>query len=76
MTGKALCVSPMKTNADKDLKQQFTFSGQGVVKTWRKYKTKQKSTRLHKIYFPWMFYIPHWRKQYNRINFGELSLSK
>lgn len=52
MTGKALCVSPMKTNTDKDLKQQLTFGGQGVVKTWSKYKTKQKSTRLHKTHFP------------------------
>jgi len=52
MTGKALCVSPMKTNADEDLKQQLTFGGQGMVKTWRKYKTKQKSTRLHKTHFP------------------------
>jgi len=52
MTGKALYVLPMKTNADKELKQQLTFGEQGVVKTWRKYKTKQKSTRLHKTHFP------------------------
>lgn len=74
-------MSPMKTNADKDLKQQHSFWKGGVVgKTWRKYKTKQKkkkSARLHKTtHFLRMFYILQRRKQYNRINFGELSSSK
>lgn len=40
-------MSPMKTNADKDLKQQHYFWKGGVVgKTWRKYKTKQKKKKV------------------------------
>lgn len=64
----------MKTNADKDLKQQLHISGRGG---WGKpgvnIKQNKKSPRLHKTHFLGIFYIPHWYKQYNRINFGELS---
>lgn len=41
--GKSFRVSSMKTNADKDLKQQLSvWEGESDNKTWRKYKTKQK----------------------------------
>jgi len=61
----------MKTNADKDLKQQqLSFEGRkpGInIKQNKKVLVCIKHTSSSR-----MFYILHRHKQYNRINFGEL----